>query len=758
MTDRALAPLSGDSVSGPVAAEGGEPVSDINYFAPDDDGIIEPEVCPHTATRCLAIVARQRGIDVSFERLRHDYVLENTEPTTTRLIGMAEDIGLRARRTKLTWRNLERLGKALPAILRLRNGNCMVLTGFSTLGPTPVAVLIDPLADDNSPVPFDELRLSQAWAGEAILLKLNFIPRDAQPEFGFGWFLGEIRRHRRQFIDVAIAAVLLSVLAMGLPIFIQLVIDRVLIHHAIGTLYVLLAGMVIVILFETALGYLRRQLTLYASNKIDAKLNVQTFAKLTNLPMDFFERASTGVVVKNLMQVEKVRNFLTGQLFTTLLDMVGLFFFIPIMFLYSVPLACLVLLASLILAVIVLAVLPAMKRRMEACYEAEARQQAYMVESIQGMRTIKSLALDSRQRQGWDQRVAQSIRQRFEMGRLQNGVQSLTAPIEKVTGAAVMSIGVYLVFNDMMMTGSLIAFNMISGRVTQPLIQLAGLVQQYQEASLSVRMLGSIMNHPDETGRTGRGLRAPLKGGVVFDEVRFRYSPTSSPALDGVSFTIKEGAIFGIMGRSGSGKTTVTRLLQGLHRPQEGIIRIDGHDLREIDLDHLRSNIGVVLQENFLFRGSIRENIAAGRPGATFEEVLEAARLAGADEFIERLPRGFDTQLEEGSSNLSGGQRQRLAIARALLPNPPVLILDEATSALDAESEAIVQANLMSIARGRTLIIISHRLSSLVPSDQILVLDRGKVIDAGRHPELLSRCSVYQHLWNQQNRHIGAVS
>jgi len=753
MTDRALAPVP----KLPSAEEAG-PTVDINFFAPDDDSIVEPEACPHTAVRSLALVARHRGIDISFERLRHDYVLENTEPSLRRLIGMADDIGLRAKRVRLKWRDLERLDRALPAILRLRNGNCMVLMGYTTLGPTPAALLQDPLADDAGMIPFDEQRLSEAWDGEAILLKPNTVGRDAQPEFGFGWFLAEIRRHKRQFIDIAIAAVLLSVLAMGLPIFIQLVIDRVLIHHAIGTLYVLLSGMVIVVLFETAFGYLRRQLTLYASNKIDAKLNIQTFNKLTSLPMDFFERASTGVVVKNLMQVEKVRNFLTGQLFSTLLDMVGLFFFIPIMFLYSVPLACLVLLASSLLALIVLAVLPAMRRRMEALYQAEARQQAYMVESIHGMRTIKSLALDARQRQGWDQRVAQSIRQRFAMGRLQNKVQSLTAPIEKITGAAVMSVGVYLVFNDMMMVGSLIAFNMVSGRVTQPLIQLAALVQQYQEASLSVKMLGTIMNHPNEEGRTGRGLRAPLRGQVVFDDVRFRYNPTAAPALDGVSFTIREGAIFGVMGRSGSGKTTVTRLLQGLHRPQEGIIRIDGHDLREIDLDHLRSNIGVVLQENFLFRGTIRENIAAGRPSATFEEVLEAARLAGADEFIERLPRGFDTVLEEGSSNLSGGQRQRLAIARALLPNPPVLILDEATSALDAESEAIVQANLMSIARGRTLIIISHRLSSLVPSDQILVLDRGKVMDMGRHTELLGRCQVYQHLWNQQNRHIGAVS
>jgi ATP-binding cassette subfamily B protein len=314
-----------------------------------------------------------------------------------------------------------------------------------------------------------------------------------------------------------------------------------------------------------------------------------------------------------------------------------------------------------------------------------------------------------------------------------------------------------MVLQGEMLIGALIAFNIITQRVTGPLVQMSQLIQQFQEVSLSVNMLGTIMNHPSEQGRTGRGIRAPLEGQVEFQDVRFRYASGSAPALDSVNFTIPKGTIFGIMGRSGSGKTTVTRLLQGLHSAQEGIIKVDGHDLREIDLDHLRSSIGVVLQENFLFRGTIRENMAVGKPNASTEEILRAIRLAGADEFVERLPRGLDTMLEEGTANLSGGQRQRLAIARALLRDPPILILDEATSALDAESEAIVQANLMSIAQGRTLIIISHRLSSLVPAHAIMVLERGKPVDMGRHHELLGRCDIYQSLWNQQNRHMKGI-
>jgi ATP-binding cassette subfamily B protein len=301
--------------------------------------------------------------------------------------------------------------------------------------------------------------------------------------------------------------------------------------------------------------------------------------------------------------------------------------------------------------------------------------------------------------------------------------------------------------------GGIMAFAMLSGRMASPLVRLARLQQELQEVRGAISELSSVMNAPPEQGRLGAGLRRPIKGEIAFQDVRFRYSPDAPYALDKASFRIAPGSIFGIMGRSGSGKTTVTRLLQGLNQTYEGIIKIDGMDLREIDLNHLRTSIGVVPQENFLFSGTIRDNIAMARGGSSFEEIVRAAQLAGAEEFIERMPRGYDTMLEEGAVNLSGGQRQRLAIARALLINPAVLVLDEATSALDAESEAIINANLMRIAQDRTIICISHRLSMLVPSDAIMVLERGKVYDIGRHEELMHRCDIYKHLWQQQNRH-----
>ncbi|MGQ3136861.1 peptidase domain-containing ABC transporter, partial [Phenylobacterium sp.] len=301
--------------------------------------------------------------------------------------------------------------------------------------------------------------------------------------------------------------------------------------------------------------------------------------------------------------------------------------------------------------------------------------------------------------------------------------------------------------------GALIAFTMLAGRVTQPFVQIASLLQGVQEVRGALSQVSSLVNIPAEDTRSTHGMRPRFAGAILFDEVRFRYPGAQSYALDRVSFALPAGSVTGIMGRSGSGKTTVTRMLQGLHQDYDGMIKIDGTDLRQMDLTHLRANLGVVLQDNFLFTGTIRENIGIARPDATFEDIIQAARMAGAEEFIERLPSGYDTVLSEGATNLSGGQRQRLAIARALLVDPTILILDEATSALDPESESIVNNNLRYIAEGRTMVVISHRLASLVDCDQIIVMERGQVYDIGTHDELVVRCPIYRHLWFQQNRH-----
>ena len=367
---------------------------------------------------------------------------------------------------------------------------------------------------------------------------------------------------------------------------------------------------------------------------------------------------------------------------------------------------------------------------------------------------MKSLALDARQRHEWDVRVADAARRRLEEGRTANVIQTVVTPLERLMVSGVFALSVYLAIstNDQLYVGAIVAFMMLTQRVASPLIQLSHLLQQYDEAQFAVRAISALVNQAAEEGRSRAGIRTPLKGRIEFEDVRFRYRGAAKPALDGISFTVPEGTILGIMGRSGSGKTTVARLLQMLDGNYEGLIKIDGNDLREIDIDHLRSSLGVVPQECFLFSGNDQDSIAAAKPmrlsRTSFMQRGWPARG------IHRACRVATTPTSGSSSNFSGGQRQRLAIARALLGAPRILILDEATSALDAESEAIVNANLLRIAKDRTLVIISHRLSALVRADAVLVLDRGRVYDIGRHDELLKRCDIYRGLWHQQTQHL----
>jgi ATP-binding cassette subfamily B protein len=422
--------------------------------------------------------------------------------------------------------------------------------------------------------------------------------------------------------------------------------------------------------------------------------------------------------------------------------------------LYSGVLTGVVLVFSLVIAAVIGVMIPIMRKQLEKLYEAEGDRQGDLVETIHGMRAVKSLALEPLRQESWDRKVANSIRRRASVGHFGIIGNIAVTTLSSLLTFSLLGVGVVQVFSGNLTLGGLIAFNMLSGRVTGPLLQIVSLINEYQQVALSVKMLGTIMDHPLERDPNQRGIRPPITGELEFQNVSFRYDGSVSPALSGVSFKVEEGQMIGVVGRSGSGKTTLTRLIQGLHAPQEGLIQLNGTDIRHMDLAHLRRNIGVVLQDSILFRGTIRDNIAAANPEASLEEVMEVARLAGADEFIARLPRSYETRVEESATNFSGGQRQRIAIARALLLRPRLLLFDEATSALDPESEAIIQQNLEEIAQGRTMIIVSHRLSSLANSDAILVLDKGRVMDFAPHAVLLERCEIYRHLWDQQTRFL----
>ncbi|MDB5610859.1 MAG: peptidase [Bradyrhizobium sp.] len=733
------------------AEQGSNPAAE-----PAADAPASPRSESQTALECLARVAAHHGVDLPVERLRHAYALDGAPISQNLLLRMAKEAGLRARTTRLDWDTLFRLGEAYPALVRLANGNWIIVSGAGEgPGGEEMVSVIDPLAErQHEPLVVGRELFCANWRGDSILIKRNSGFSGSQQVFGFRWFIPELRREWRLLADVAVAAILLYALGLALPIFFQLVIDKVLVHESFTTLYVLAGGAAAALAFDSIFNFLRRYLLLYATNKVDIRVATKTFGHLLGLPISFFEHMSAGVLVKHMQQAARIREFLTGRLFLTMLDALSLFVFIPILALYSIKLTCLVLAFTALSGAVVTSLMGPFRRRLYDLYQAEGARQALLVETVHGMRTVKSLAMEPLQGRVWDDRCAQSVSMRFGVEKISAGAQSVTGFLEKMMTLGIISLGALDVFNGEMTIGALVAFNMLAGRVSGPLVQMVTMVHEYQEVALAVKMLGEVMNQEPERKGNRDGLRPEFTGKIEFENVSFRYGAEGAPALDDVSFTIEPGKVFGIVGRSGSGKTTLTRLIAGLYPVQQGLLRIDGYDSRELDLVHLRKNLGLVLQDNFLFRGTVRENIACVKRDATFAEVVQAAQLAGADEFIERLPRGFDTMLEEDASNLSGGQKQRLAIARALIVNPRVLIFDEATSALDSESEMIIRRNLRRLAEGRTVIIVSHRLSMLAEANAILVIDRGQIVDVDRHDKLLAKCTIYRHLWNQQTKQI----
>jgi ATP-binding cassette, subfamily B, bacterial HlyB/CyaB len=648
-----------------------------------------------------------------------------------------------------------------PLVLLFSDGNAALLVARDAA--REVVFLKDPRAPSSRPpIAVDELRLTQLWQGIALLVRRV---RGSSPEeepFTLGWLSRMVLGERRALRQIVAASLTLSVLQILPPFLIMIAIDRVLTHQSMSTLALIALILALISGYETLLGYARREIVEVMSTRLDARLNLHVFSRLLALPIDFFERTPTGGTTHRISQVFKIRDFLTGKLVSTALDTFTLIVLLPFLFWISATLAWMVLAASILIALIIVAFLPSIRRVWGTLVAAEIKKGAVLVETVHGIRTVKALALESARKLEWDERVAEAGHARLQTGRLANWAQTLVTPIERFIDRGVVLVGAYLVLTTPggitgISTGGLIAFMLLGTRVAGPLISLAKLIQDIEDVRSSVQQVGEVLNNPTETAATRGGLRPVFEGAISFNEVTFSYPGAKTAALEQVSFEVPAGTMLGVVGRSGSGKSTLTRLLQGINREYEGFLRVDGTDLREINLTYLRRSVGIVMQDNFLFRGTVLDNIIAGRPSLTLEEAVRATRLSGAEEFIERLPRGYETWIEEAAANLSGGQRQRLAIARALVSDPRIVILDEATSALDPESEALVHANLMRIAEGRTMVIVSHRLSSLLDCDRILVMDRGRVVDIGQHRELVERCAIYRHLWLQQNRHAAAL-
>ncbi|MEI7605998.1 MAG: peptidase domain-containing ABC transporter [Rhodospirillaceae bacterium] len=705
-----------------------------------------------TALRCLFILAQHRGIQISPELLSSP----STDDTTRLLLRLMKAVELSGKvLRKQKWEQIISLGSAYPILAMLKDESWVIIVGAIDIGGGNFSLaVLDPRNEGEGTTLVSREEFEELWGGRALLCKRVYRLDDASQPFGLRWFGNVLLPHAHYLRDMAILSVTLTAIAFTTPLMFNLIIDKVVAHHSYLTLWALVAVFTVIALFEGMFNYTRSILTMFLSNKADAHLASKTYEHVLSLPLPFFESMSTGVLVRNILQTEAIRAFLTGPLFQTLLDLSTMPLLLVGLMFYSFKLTGVVLLFSLAIAGVTASLIPVFRRKLDYLYSAEGARQADLVETVHGIRAVKSLALEPVRQKMWDSKVVAAIQCRASVFYVNTGGVTLVQILQKLMTIAILCVGVSEVFDGNMTIGGLVAFFMLSGNVSGPLIQVVSLINEYQQVALSVKMLGSVMNHPPERSPGQHGIHPAITGEVNFEGVTFTYNGASKPALDRVSFHIEEGQMIGVVGRSGSGKTTITRLIQGINVPQEGLIRLNGTDIRHIDLNHLRRNIGVVLQENLLFRGTLRDNIAATKPDAPLEEVMEAARLAGADEFIDRLPLSYETFVEEGATNFSGGQRQRVAIARALLSQPRLLIFDEATSALDPDSEAIIQQNLADLARGRTMVIVSHRLASLIAADVILVLERGEVVDFAPHSVLLERCDIYRHLWHQQNRHL----
>jgi subfamily B ATP-binding cassette protein HlyB/CyaB len=585
----------------------------------------------------------------------------------------------------------------------------------------------------------------QRTSGHAMLLTSRASLAGELMRFDFSWFIPVIVKYRRFLLEVLGISILLQLVGLIWPLMFQAVMDKVLVNQALNTLTVVCFALFFGSVFEGLLTGLRNYTVAHTTSRMDVELGAKLFRHLLALPLGYFTARRVGDTVTRVRELENIRNFLTGQTLTALIDMVFSLLFLAVMSIYSVPLTLIVAASLPIYALISGLLNPIFRNRLNQKFARGADNQSMLVETVAGIETIKTLAVEPQFTRRWDQQLSAYVSAGFKVTSLANIGQQLVQLTGKLVTVLTLFLGAKLVIEGRLTVGGLIAFNMMSQRVAGPVLRLAQLWQDFQQVGISMQRLGDILNARNELPSSRQAL-PEISGAIEFRDIFFRYRPDAPLALRGVSFSVDPGQIIGVVGRSGSGKSTVTRLLQRLYLPERGSITVDRHDLSLCDPGWLRRQIGVVLQENLLFNRSVRENIALTDPGAPLEQIIRVAKLAGIHEDITRMSEGYDTRVGENGSGLSGGQKQRLAIARALLGNPRILIFDEATSALDYETERIVQTNMRQIARNRTVIIVAHRLSAVRHADRILAMDDGKIVEMGRHEELLAVAGYYANL------------
>lgn len=690
----------------------------------------------------LVLIARLHGIAADPDQLRHRAATNSTRFSESELILSARSLGLKAQ--AVTVRATRLATTPLPALLLDNSGQHCVLV---TCDATRAMVLECSAATTKMNTP---TQIMDRSGGRMLLLTSRASLAGDLARFDFSWFIPAIIKYRRLLLEVLLVSAILQLFGLVSPLMFQVVMDKVLVSRTYSTLNVVCMALLLSSIFEVLLTGLRNYVFAHTTNRIDVELGARLFRHLVALPLAYFGARRVGDTVARVRELESIRNFLTGQALTAFIDLTFSFIFLSVMCLYSFWLTLIVVLSLPVYAAISAALVPVLRSRLNEKFSRGADNHSFLVESVSGVETVKALAVEPQFIKRWETQLAAYVAAGFRVTSLGNTGQQLIQTVGKLVTVCTLFFGARLVIDGKLTLGQLIAFNMMAQHVSAPVLRLAQLWQDFQQVGISMSRLGDILNTRTELPQNRQALPA-IRGEVSFEQTRFRYRVDGPPVLDDLSLRINAGEIVGVVGRSGSGKSTLAKLLQRLYIPEQGTVRIDGVDLALADPAWLRRQIGVVLQENMLFNRSIRENIALTDPGAPLASIIQAAKLAGAHDFICEMPEAYDTLVGEHGSNLSGGQRQRLAIARALLTNPRILIFDEATSALDFETERAIQNNMKAMCAGRTVVIIAHRLTAVRHADQIIAMDRGRIVERGNHTSLLERGGYYARLVSLQD-------
>ncbi|MGS2723797.1 type I secretion system permease/ATPase [Porticoccus sp. GXU_MW_L64] len=699
----------------------------------------------------LALIAQLHQIAVDSPQLKHQFGRDDLPFARDDILRAAKSLGFKA---KAVQSDPSRLNpKILPAIGQTTDGRFFVIARVTEQeGDNEPKVLIQECGKQ-SPTVLTMAQLQEHWAGDLILLTpRNTASVGKHSTFNLSWFIPSLIKYRKLFGEVVLVSFFLQLFALVTPLFFQVVMDKVLVHKGFTTLDVLAFGFVVVALFDAVLGGLRTYLFSHTTNRVDVELGARLFNHLVSLPLAWFEARQVGQSVARVRELDTIRNFITGSALTLVIDLFFTIVFFAVLWYYSPTLTWIVLGTLPFYIALSVFITPILRRRLDQKFKHGAINQAFLTEAVSGVETLKAQAVEPQMQRRWEDQQSKYVTASFRAQNLNNVANQIAGFINKITTLLLIWWGAHLVIAGDLTVGQLVAFNMIAGRVSGPILKLVQLWQDFQQAGISLKRLGDILNTPKEPGfNPNRSTLPQLQGKVSFDSVKFRYRPDGPVILDNLQLNVQPGEIIGIVGRSGSGKSTLTKLVQRLYVPEGGRVLVDGVDLNMVDTAWLRRNIGVVQQESFLFNRTVRENIALANPGLPMEAVVQAAKLAGAHDFILELPEGYDNLVGEHGCNLSGGQRQRLAIARALITNPRILIFDEATSALDYESERIVQENMGAICKGRTVFIIAHRLSTVRHCDRLIVMDKGQVVESGNHEQLIEHNGYYAKLHSYQN-------